>query len=256
MSSKVTRRPLFEQIYEVLWDRIISGEIAPGDRLQDIELAKRFKVSRTPAREAMRKLEQDGVLVPVGAGYMVRKTVPDDLTNLYACRAALEALAAEETAGRLPSATIDQLRRSIKTAEVQIDEGDYAGAAKEHTTFHAAILKYCGNEHLVRLLRSLQRLILFHRSSLLVQAQKGDETQAYADHLRNSQKFHSDILDALSTGNGSRASDLMQRHLRQTAEDMTAVVDAYEARVVSAPKRNAAATERRAAVAKRRLRTT
>mgnify|MGYP003350718015 FL=1 len=95
------RNHLFEQIHGILWDKIRSGEIVAGQRLKDIEWARKLNVSRTPVREAMRKMQQEGVLVPLAqGGYEVRATSRTDLIELYRCRAALEALATEEEIGR------------------------------------------------------------------------------------------------------------------------------------------------------------
>lgn len=102
---------LFEQIHQILWDKIRSGEIVPGQRLKDIEWANRLGVSRTPVREAMRKMQQEGVLMPLAqGGYEVRPTSRRDLIELYRCRAALETLAAEEAAERFDEATATRAR--------------------------------------------------------------------------------------------------------------------------------------------------
>src|SRR4029077_6682136 len=94
-----SRNHLFEQIHGILWEKIRSGEIESGQRLKDIEWARKLNVSRTPVREAMRKMQQEGVLIPLAqGGYEVRPTSRADLIELYRCRAALEALAAEEAA--------------------------------------------------------------------------------------------------------------------------------------------------------------
>ena len=76
---------LFEQIHQVLWDKIRNGEIVPGQRLKDVEWAQRLGVSRTPVREAMRKMQQEGVLIPLSqGGYEVRGSSRRDLIDLRA----------------------------------------------------------------------------------------------------------------------------------------------------------------------------
>ena len=86
--------PLYEQIYDALWDLIFKGEIQSGQRLSDREWAERLSTSRTPVREAMRQMARDGVLIVLeNGGYQVRTVDPQGLANLYRCRAPLAALA-------------------------------------------------------------------------------------------------------------------------------------------------------------------
>src|SRR4051812_24569999 len=124
-SGLPARNHLFEQIHGILWEKIRSGEICSGQRLKDIEWARKLNVSRTPVREAMRKMQQEGVLVPLAqGGYEVRATSKVDLIELYRCRAALEALAAEQAAANMDDATAARLEALVKTADDAIERGD------------------------------------------------------------------------------------------------------------------------------------
>jgi len=213
---------LYDQIYEILWEKILAGEISPGERLSDVDWARRLEVSRTPAREAMRKLEQEGMLLPLPrGGYELRAVNPNDLKGLYRCRAVLEGLAAREAAGSLSASECTRLERLIATTERHIARGDFDDALTCNTEFHARIVGAAKNAHLSRLLESLRRLILFNRISL-INATRFDPTadQSYRGHIERTQRDHRLILEALRIGDGEIASSRMQSHLFETADDM------------------------------------
>jgi DNA-binding GntR family transcriptional regulator len=220
------RNHLFEQIHGILWGKIRSGEIESGQRLKDIEWARKLNVSRTPVREAMRKMQQEGVLVPLAqGGYEVRPTSQADLIELYRCRAALEALAVEQAAGHFDEAVAAQFDALIGRADEAIARGDLDVAFALNTQFHAAILDLSGNRHLKGLLEALQRLVLFYRAALLRMSKDDPRNKAlYLDRLRVKQDCHREIFAALRDKDGARAAALMQAHVRQTAEDLLPAV--------------------------------
>ena len=216
------RNHLFEQIHGILWDKIRSGEIMPGQRLKDIEWARKLNVSRTPVREAMRKMQQEGVLIPLAqGGYEVRPTSREDLIELYRCRAALEALAAEEAAARCDESAAKRLEQLVARCDGAIVRGDLDAAFALNTDFHTALIELAGNGHLAGLLDTLRRLVLFYRSALLQHSRADARNKAlYVDRLRIKQDRHRDSLAALRAKDGARAAALMQSHVRETAEDL------------------------------------
>lgn len=221
---------LFEQIHQILWDKIRSGEIVPGQRLKDIEWANRLGVSRTPVREAMRKMQQEGVLMPLAqGGYEVRPTSRRDLIELYRCRAALEALAAEEAAERFDEATAKQFEDLVARCDGAIARGDLDAAFSLNTEFHTAIIESSGNSHLKGLLETLRKLVLFYRSALLHMSRNDSKSKAlYLERLRVKQAHHRDILLALKARDGPRAARSMRQHVRETAEDLLPTVPDIE----------------------------
>jgi DNA-binding GntR family transcriptional regulator len=224
------RNHLFEQIHGLLWDKIRSGEIVPGQRLKDIEWARKLSVSRTPVREAMRKMQQEGVLVPLAqGGYEVRATSRADLIELYRCRAALEALAAEEAAARFDDTAARAFDDLVARCDAAIARDDLDGAFALNTRFHEALLELCGNQHLRTLLDTLHRLVLFYRAALLRLSRNDPKNKAlYLERLRVKQERHREILAALRVRDGARAAALMQAHVRETAEDLLPAVPETE----------------------------
>src|ERR1700757_2835973 len=102
--------PLYIQIYDHIWQALMAGELPAGTRLKDGVWGELLGVSRTPVREAFRKLMQDGALDPLDSvGFCVHAFTPEEVTGLYACRAALEALVAEEAAALSSDELISRL---------------------------------------------------------------------------------------------------------------------------------------------------
>ncbi len=119
-SSPTIRRgkSLYEQVYQALRSAILTGQLAPGDRLVETQLAEWLQVSRTPLREALRQLQQEGLATAdVSGGLRVTTITAADAAELYDCRMALECLA---VAGACHSATADQLKR-IEACVAQAD---------------------------------------------------------------------------------------------------------------------------------------
>ncbi|ESR23811.1 GntR family transcriptional regulator [Lutibaculum baratangense] len=213
--------PLFDQIYDILWSRILSGEIGHGTRVSDLEWSKKLDVSRTPVREAMRKLQQDGILLPLDrGGYEVRRMEAGDLLNLYRCRAALEALAVRDAATRLGERDIGRLRSLVDDAQTVLESDDLDRLFELNTAFHNMILQACGNVYLERLLSDLRRMILFARSSLMIAARDRQLGPAYKDHLNRVQNDHREILEAIVARDADAAAARMERHLFSTGDDM------------------------------------
>lgn len=111
-------KSLYEQVYQALRSAILTGQLAPGDRLVETQLAEWLQVSRTPLREALRQIQQEGLATAdISGGLRVTTITAADAAELYDCRMALEGLA---VAGACHNATPDQLRR-IEACVLQAD---------------------------------------------------------------------------------------------------------------------------------------
>ncbi|WP_159587787.1 GntR family transcriptional regulator [Chelativorans xinjiangense] len=213
---------LFEQIHEILWDKILNGEIEPAQRLRDREWAKRLEVSRTPVREAMRKMQQEGILLPLSqGGYEVRSVSNKDLQGLYSCRAALEALAAHQAAELTTPKSARALELIIEQTEKALAKEDLDRVFAGNSSFHGLIIDLSDNAHLKGLCEAIRKLILFYRATLLNKVKNElKDKGAYLERLRVKNEEHRNILDALRENDASLASKLMQDHLIESAMDM------------------------------------
>lgn len=221
MAQPSRASPLFDQIYEFLWSRIISGDIVPGTRLSDLDWSARLDVSRTPVREAMRKLQQDGVLVPLSrGGYELRHIGTEDLLSLYSCRGALEALAARQAALNASEEEIAALEEIIETSKKALAAHDFAGMFDLNTQFHDKIVAASRNIYLERILKDLRRMILFARSSLMSATNTAHQSQPYMEHLQRVLTDHMEVLDRISARDLDGAYKRMEEHIDATIRDM------------------------------------
>jgi DNA-binding GntR family transcriptional regulator len=224
--SLIRTEPLYDQIYDILWQRILTLEIPAGTRMRDVEWAEKLNVSRTPVREALRKLQKDGVLDAAGHGrYTLKRLNADDLRSLYRCRAVLEGLALRDLKPHIRPDVIARLDIIVQKTDVSLAARDFTAAYQLNTEFHNEIVALSANPHLEMLLATLRRLILYARSSLRVMIE-GDEvlTSMYSEHLQRSQEHHRLILAAITAHDFDKAAAQMERHLFETAEHMAVIL--------------------------------
>jgi len=213
---------LFDRIYEILWDKIGTGEIAAGERLKDGDWAEKLQVSRTPVREAMRKMHQEGILVPLSqGGYQVRRLNENDIVDLYRCRAALEAVAAEDAASNASAQDIARLKATVEECDHAIEKAELDKAFALNSRFHAEVLALSTNSYIRQVCESLRRMIFFYRASVLRQSQaSATDSELYLSRLRIKQLHHKQIVAAIEARDGAMAHRCMQTHVRETAEDL------------------------------------
>lgn len=224
--SLIRTEPLYDQIYDILWQRILTLEIPAGTRMRDVEWAEKLDVSRTPVREALRKLQKDGVLEAAGHGrYTLKRLDADDMRSLYRCRAVLESLALRDLKPHIRPDDIARLDVIVQKTDVSLAARDFRAAYQLNTEFHSEIVALSGNPHLQMLLATLRRLILYARSSLRVMTE-GDEalTSMYSEHLQRSQEHHRIILAAITAHDLDKAAAQMEKHLFETAEHMAVIL--------------------------------
>jgi DNA-binding GntR family transcriptional regulator len=226
-ASKVKRgTPLYEQIYDALWDLIFRGEIAPGQRLSDREWADRLSTSRTPVREAMRQMARDGVLLVLeNGGYQVRTVDPQGLADLYRCRAPLAALAVHDTALSADEDILKQVRAAVDATAKAIAARDAEQALRLNSSFHDLVVENCGNSYLITMMTNLERLILFYRIALLkTSLSERAQTEEYFHHLARGNERQLHIADAMMQRDAKRAKSLMEQHLLASADDMARIL--------------------------------
>ena len=197
MAQKHTPR----DAYHLILNAIDTGVFRPGDRLVENDLADRFEVSRTPIREALQRLETQSLLVRNGRSLIVASLDHNQMAELYAVRAELEALAARLAARH---ATVEEVR--VLHALVQEDRSlldDSDALARANRRFHEQIHLASHNRYLV------QQLNLVHRSMALMAttslAAEGRGEIAQAEHKR--------IVDAIEARDEEAAGQALKDHI-------------------------------------------
>lgn len=206
--------PAAEQAYRRLRASIVAGEFQPGERVSELTVSARLGMSRTPVREALRRLQSDGLVMPSGRGVVIATLLPSQILDTYGVRAVLEGLTAELAATRhangeiAPSefVTLRSLQRAIET---RLDEGDAAAAARANVAFHRQIAILANNPVLDEALGRLWDKILISSSSNLA-------SHSWSLSVR---EHHEAIVEAVLSGDAERAAATARRHV-QCAADM------------------------------------
>ena len=157
-------RPLREIVYEQLKRQILTGRIAPGTRMMEVELAEEMGVSRTPVREATRKLEKDGlVVIEPRRGAYVSDISVKDMVDTLVVRESLEGLAAALASQRITREELDRLDAMTTEYSDAIAAGDMEKIIHEDEGFHRTIVEMSGNKTLNSLFEIIQELALRFR---------------------------------------------------------------------------------------------
>lgn len=226
-TDKVARTdPLYDQIYEIMWRKILEGAVPVGKRLRDVEWAENLNVSRTPVREAFRKLQQDGILAPVSnGGYVLKAMGPSDLNLLYRCRAVLEALAVRDFKGEISKADIAALYALIERTKQKIGLREFQEVFLLNTQFHRYFIDGSQNPYARHVIENISRLTLYARSSLKLMIEKNPAlTTDYIDHLMLNQTRHWQIVEFVEAGDFDAAADCMELHLFETGLGMQEMI--------------------------------
>lgn len=187
--------------YGALLQEIRDGHLSPGDRLRETDLAARFKISRTPVREAIRMLEADGLVTHLPRiGATVRKLDYSEVMELYEMRVVLECTAARMAARAASDVEIAELG-AISEALSQVGAGKEA--SRLNRQFHLALLNATKNRFLSRAMFSLQKTMLI----------LGRTTLADKTRYENALTEHQDILDALTKRDSVAAEAAMKTHI-------------------------------------------
>lgn len=207
-SSESESETLSEQVFREIQTSIINGDIAPGSKISEPELARTYGISRGPLREAMHRLEGQKLLVRVPhVGARVVSLSEQELSELYQIRESLEGMACRLAAERITPVALQELRQVLE--EHERDEAFQAGRdyypQEGDYDFHYRIVKASGNQMLIRMLcDELYQLARMYR--IQYSDTPNRPRQAFVEHHR--------ILDAIGDGDGELAELLMRRHIR------------------------------------------
>ncbi|WP_454688534.1 GntR family transcriptional regulator [Achromobacter aloeverae] len=200
--------PLRRQAEDALRRKILSGELAPGDRLKERELVELLGVSRTSLREALRQIEAEGlVTLEPNRGPVVAKLGYEDAEDLYEVRGVLEEQACAGFAARATSTHMKALKQAFTELRRLALAGDVEGTVRLSDVFYDAIQDGCGNRLLGRMLTQLHnRIVLLRRTSL-----------SEPDRLPETLVELTEIYDALIARDERAAAAASRHHVRQAA---------------------------------------
>lgn len=204
--------PLRDIVFQTLRNAIITGELQPGERLMETQLAEKLGVSRTPIREAIRKLELEGLVIMVPRkGAQVAQFTEKDIQDVLEVRAALEALAAKLACKRMDDRAFLKLQLAIAEYSYAAKGKDLEMMIEKDVEFHDIICNATQNDKLIQLFNNLKEQVNRYRITYLKNVEDSDTVEA--EHLA--------ILEALKNKNEEVASNLASKHIHTQCDSIT-----------------------------------
>jgi len=197
-----------DAVYQTLRQGVIQGDLPPGERLRSDALASELRVSRTPVREALRKLEAEGLVARLGSGLVVRALSERELTEVFYVREALEGMAARLAAENATPSEISEIRELLEDMEAVHRRGDIGMLRRLTGEFHQLVCRASHNDRLLQSLKALLDHIRQIETSTLYKA--GRPAAALQEHR--------DLLLAIEAHDGDRAEQTARQHRRKTLE--------------------------------------
>lgn len=209
--------PLRDVVFNTLRQAILRGELKPGERLMEIQLANKLGVSRTPIREAIRKLELEGLVLMIPRkGAEVAEITEKSLRDVLEVRRALEELAVQLACEKITKEEIRELERVAKEFQQVVNSSDITEIAEVDVCFHDIIYTATDNQKLIQLLNNLREQMYRYRVEYLkrdgVFPQLIAEHEAIIRHIENNEK--------------EKATKVMCRHIDNQVETVIDVIRA------------------------------
>lgn len=209
---KDRRVSLADFVYERIEADILAESYKPGQVLTELAVSDTLEVSRTPVREAFRRLQQQGYLSETGKGSVVVGTTPRDMMDIYEIRLRTEGLATRWAARRIAEDGLRQLREALELQEFYTAKADAGHIQEQDASFHRLIFLQCGSPVLGDMLTVLHRRIQRFRQ------------QSVKDHARADLVVaeHRAIFNALAAGDADAAEQLALAHVKNAREHIGA----------------------------------
>jgi phosphonate utilization transcriptional regulator len=218
--------PLAARVHQELEREILAGNLAPGAKLVEEDVADRLRVSRGPVREAFRALEQAGLVrMQKNRGVFVREVSLKEADEIYEVRAGLDELIGRVVAERLTAAQLAQMRDLLARMEVAARTEDVDGYYPLNVAFHDLLARATGNGTLVASYRILVNQLHLYRRETLARGPGSFAT---------STREHQLIVDDLAAGDGILAGQLLYDHAMESRERLHATLDAHPPRARAA----------------------
>jgi DNA-binding GntR family transcriptional regulator len=209
-------QPLRDVVFEHLRNAILSGGLKPGERLMEVQLAEQLGVSRTPVREAIRKLELEGLVIMVARkGAYVADVSIKDILDVLEVRSVLEGLAASLAAERMTEEELEELELISYHFKKYIESGDVDGMIEKDREFHDRIFRSTRNPKLIQIAQGLQEQV--HRFRMTYFAEYNKSKTLLSEHQA--------ILEAISDRDATKAQQLAQHHIEEMENTLVSFAD-------------------------------
>ena len=212
-------RPIREIAYEVLKHAIITGEIPAGERIVETDYAERLHISRTTLREALRKLERDGLVEYVlRRGVVVRAFTIADVEEIYTIRNALEMLTLPAIIRNATEEDITGLKERLREMDEVMAHGDIETLSPMARTFHSQLTGLCHQNRILRVIEGQDEFIT--RFSAMAIRQENRRTQAHEEHYK--------LVEYVEKRDLEHLEKLMRKHIERSKENCLAALAAQK----------------------------
>jgi DNA-binding GntR family transcriptional regulator len=211
MASQADAVPAREKAYEYLKASVLSGKFNPGERLTEEHLAKELGISRTPIREALHKLESEGLITPLPTrGFVASQDSKEEVEELFEIRAVLEGYALRVISSRITDSVLERLGEAVETAEEALKSQCLEELFQWNTRFHDTLHELITDKHrLYHQMVTMRQYVLRYRKNTL----------QYPDGGRRTVDGHRKILMALRLRDPDLCERLMREHIQQSKKD-------------------------------------
>ncbi|MBQ7478565.1 MAG: GntR family transcriptional regulator [Selenomonadaceae bacterium] len=212
-------QPLREVVCESLREAIRKGVLKPGERLMEIQLAEELGVSRTPVREAIRKLDQEGyvVMMPRRGAYVADMSIRD-VNEIFEIRTALESLSNGLAAERITSEELETLQRLLVQIGNHIKDNDMDRIVETDIKFHDLLYQASRNSRLEGIISNLREQLTRFRTL----------SMSYPGRLEETLEEHRAIVDAIAQGNTEAAQEAAERHMERSEQTLMNAMEAMK----------------------------
>ena len=207
--------PLRDVVFNTLRKAILRGELKPGERLMEIQLANKLGVSRTPIREAIRKLELEGLVLMIPRkGAEVAQITEKNMQDVLEVRKALEELSVQLACERITPEQVEEMKMAAEDFRKVLKSGDVTKIAEADVKFHDIIFAATNNQRLITLLNNLREQMYRFREEYLKQK------ECYPQLLEE----HDKLIALISGGEVEEACELMGCHIDNQASTVSDVI--------------------------------
>ena len=208
--------PLRDLVYYSIRSAILKGDLKPGERLMEMHLAQQLGVSRTPMREAIHMLEEEGLTISMPRkGAQVAGLTLKDMEDIFEIRKVLEIFALEKICNKISPDAIIKMRFALKVYKEAMASGEIEALVEKDAEFHGALYEATDNQRLHGFVAQLRDLLDRYRWEVLQRDQNWDKTY----------EEHKEIVDALEARDFERAKKASIEHILTTEKIMKQIME-------------------------------
>ena len=210
MKKTIDNTNLRDQTYDIIKNMIILREIEPGKKINEEHIAKEIQVSRTPIREALCRLENEGIVTIIPRrGAFVSDLTETNVREILLIREVLEGLVVRLAVENMDAKTLEKLRKAIeKVSSIPEEDRDLVNYTRSEVDFHSILLGASNNQ----MLKNMMDMVNAHLQIIRLR------TVVIPERAQKTVKEHQQILNAIEKGDADTAEELMRKHVRSVRE--------------------------------------